>query len=129
MKTTLTRVAILLAACAASAPDLSAPAYAEPVMVSMDHVGPRPVSYSDKKPRTIDLRPYAKVLHVAPNGDFLPREIERNDAGYVVTRDTLETAMPGIWAVGALRAGYSGLLPDAVSEAKQAARSIVERLG
>jgi hypothetical protein len=41
-----------------------------PVMISMDHVGPRPSSYSDKKPRTIDLRPYAKIVHVAPDGDY-----------------------------------------------------------
>jgi hypothetical protein len=71
VKTTLTRAAMLLsAACAAWAPALSEPAYGEPVMISMDHVGPRPKSYSDKKPRTIDLRPYAKVLHVAPDGDY-----------------------------------------------------------
>jgi len=48
----------------------AAVAWAAPVMISMDHVGPRPRSYSDKKPRTIDLRPYAKVLHVAPDGEY-----------------------------------------------------------
>ena len=67
-------------------------------------------------------------IGLAPNGEFLPREIERDGAGFVMTRETLETALPGIWAVGALRSGYSGLLPDAVSEAKQAARAIADRL-
>lgn len=67
-------------------------------------------------------------IGLAPNGEFLPHEIERDGAGFVMTRETLETALPGIWAVGALRSGYSGLLPDAVSEAKQAARAIADRL-
>ena len=38
-------------------------------MISMDHVGPHPRSYSDKKARTIDLRPYKHVLRVAPDGE------------------------------------------------------------
>ena len=67
-------------------------------------------------------------IGLAPNSDFLPREVERDAAGCVVTRDTLESTLPGVWAVGAVRSGYSGLLPDAVAEAKEAARAIVQRL-
>jgi thioredoxin reductase (NADPH) len=87
------------------------------------------IAHGDGRSEEIPCAGVFAYIGLAPNGDFMPREIERNDAGYVVTGDTLETAMPGVWAIGALRAGYSGLLPDAVSEAKQAARSILERLG
>ncbi len=48
---------------------LAGAASAAPVMPPMDHIGPHPQSYSDKKPRTVDLRPYSKVLHVAPDGE------------------------------------------------------------
>lgn len=87
------------------------------------------IVHGDGRSEEIPCAGVFAYIGLAPNGEFLPREVERNSAGCVVTRDTLETAMPGVWAVGALRAGYSGLLPDAVSEAKQAARAIIERLG
>ena len=87
------------------------------------------IAHGDGRSEEIACAGVFAYIGLTPNGDFLPREIERNDAGYVVTRDTLETAMPGVWAIGALRLGYSGLLPDAVTEAKQAARTIIERLG
>ena len=67
-------------------------------------------------------------IGLAPNSDFLPREVERDAAGFIVTHATLETTLAGVWAVGAVRSGYSGLLSDAVSEAKEAARAIAQRL-
>src|SRR5262249_3885251 len=42
---------------------------AAPVMPPMEHIGPHPHSYSDKEPRTVDLRRYAKILHVAPDAE------------------------------------------------------------
>ncbi|MGH7137517.1 MAG: hypothetical protein ACREHD_17365, partial [Pirellulales bacterium] len=45
-------------------------AWAAPMMPPMEHIGPRPRSYSDKKPRTVDLRAYAHVVHVAPDGEY-----------------------------------------------------------
>jgi thioredoxin reductase (NADPH) len=86
------------------------------------------LAHADGRTEELPCAGVFAYIGLAPNSDFLPSEIERDRAGYVVTRDTLETAMPGIWAVGALRARYSGLLADAVSEAKQAARTIIERL-
>jgi hypothetical protein len=35
----------------------------------MEQVGPQPRSYSDKAPRAVVLNPYARVIHVAPDGD------------------------------------------------------------
>src|SRR5262249_6525118 len=46
---------------------LTVTSYAAPMMAPMEHVGPHPRSYSDKKARTVDFRPYAHVLHVAPD--------------------------------------------------------------
>jgi thioredoxin reductase (NADPH) len=63
-----------------------------------------------------------------PNAEYLPQGMRRDEKGYVVTSDTLETSVPGIWAIGAVRSGYSGLLKDAAAEAQRAARSLVSRL-
>ena len=40
----------------------------------------------------------------------------------------MQTAIPGIYAAGAVRAGYSGKLVDAVREAKEAAESVARHL-
>lgn len=63
-----------------------------------------------------------------PNSEFLPREIDRDGAGFVMTRETLETALSGVWAIGALRSGCGGFLSHAIDEAKRAADAIKARL-
>jgi len=63
-----------------------------------------------------------------PNSGFAPQAMARDDGGHIMTDAALETTMRGIWAIGAVRAGYSGLLRDAVSEAKLAARGVRESL-
>ena len=65
---------------------------------------------------------------LTPNAEFLPPEIARDAAGFVMTRDTLETEQSGIWAVGALRSGYGGLLSEAMAEARRAAQAISAKL-
>jgi len=64
-----------------------------------------------------------------PNAACAPSGVDRDGRGQLVTNDAFETSMAGIWAIGAVRAGYSGLLRDAASEARKAADGIVKRLG
>src|SRR5688500_16488292 len=40
-----------------------------PAMIPMEQVGPQPRSYSDKTHRSVPLRPYAQVIHVAPGAE------------------------------------------------------------
>ena len=63
-----------------------------------------------------------------PNSEYLPPEARRDERGFLVTGDTLETSVPGIWAIGAVRSGYSGLLKDAAAEAQRAAGGASARL-
>lgn len=63
-----------------------------------------------------------------PNAEFLPPEARRDEKGCVLTSDALETAVPGLWAIGAVRSGYSGLLKDAAAEATRAGRAVAARL-
>ena len=59
---------------------------------------------------------------------FAPAEVARDGRGHLVTNATFETSVPGIHAIGAVRAGYSGLLRDAAAEAERVARAIASRL-
>ena len=65
---------------------------------------------------------------LAPNSDFLPPEVERDAAGAVVTDESLRTALAGVWAAGAVRSGYPGLLTDAVKEAEIAVAGALRRI-
>lgn len=58
---------------------------------------------------------------LAPNGDFLPAEIARDDTGHIVTDAALRTSAEGVYAAGAVRSGYNGQLAGAVGEAATAA--------
>lgn len=59
-----------------------------------------------------------------PNAGYLTDAVARDAAGYVVTDAACRTSVPGIFAVGAIRAGYSGQLADAVEEAAAAVAAI-----
>ena len=67
-------------------------------------------------------------IGLTPNSDFLPQEVKRDGQGAVVTGDGFETSVKGMWAIGAVRSGYSGLLRDAAAEARRAAEGAVARL-
>jgi thioredoxin reductase (NADPH) len=63
-----------------------------------------------------------------PNTAFAPGESACDTRGCLVTNNECETALQGVWAIGAVRAGYSGLLRDAVAEAEHVAKAIRDRL-
>ena len=63
-----------------------------------------------------------------PNSAPAPSGIERDGSGHLVTNGASETSVPGVWAIGAVRAGYSGLLRDAVAEAQRVAEAVRDRL-
>jgi len=64
-----------------------------------------------------------------PNAAFAPNDIARDERGHLKTSATFETSMAGIYAIGAVRAGYSGLLRDAAVEAQRVGEAIGKRLG
>jgi thioredoxin reductase (NADPH) len=63
-----------------------------------------------------------------PNSACAPSGSRRDGHGHLVTNDAFETSIPGVWAIGAVRAGYSGLVRDAVSEAQRVAEAVRDRL-
>ena len=63
-------------------------------------------------------------IGVEPNTAFLPASVRRDDSGCVITDEHMRTAELSIFAIGALRAGYSGELTGAAGEAAVAAAAI-----
>jgi len=58
------------------------------------------------------------------NTEYLPDAVERDGSGRVTTDDSLRTSMPGVYAAGALRAGYRGDLIHAAGEGAAAVAAI-----
>jgi thioredoxin reductase (NADPH) len=85
-------------------------------------------STADGKTEHVGAAGVFAYIGLEPNSGFVPKDMARDDGGHVMTDASLETTMRGIWAIGAVRAGYSGLLRDATEEAKRAAKAVRERL-
>jgi thioredoxin reductase (NADPH) len=82
------------------------------------------VKLGDGRVQDIPCAGVFALVGLTPNSAFLPPQIARNETGFVVTDDKLQTTQPGVWAIGAVRAGYGGLLRDAVEEGRRAAEMI-----
>jgi thioredoxin reductase (NADPH) len=80
--------------------------------------------------RTEDMPSAGVFAYVGlePNSACAPPGIRRDERGHLLTDGAFETSTPGIWAIGAVRAGYSGLLRDAVVEAQRVAQAVRDRL-
>jgi len=64
-----------------------------------------------------------------PNTSFLPDQLARDVDGRVMVDAQLESSIPNVYAIGAVRAGYGGQLDDAISDARAAALAVARRLG
>jgi thioredoxin reductase (NADPH) len=67
-------------------------------------------------------------IGVLPNTGFLPSSVRRDERGLVVTDERMRTSEPSVFAIGALRAGYSGDLAGAAGEAALAAGTLGREL-
>ncbi|MBC8452149.1 MAG: FAD-dependent oxidoreductase [Rhodospirillaceae bacterium] len=59
-----------------------------------------------------------------PNTEFLSGSLECDDAGFVKTDTSFATNVEGVYAVGAVRQGFSGQLASAAGEAASVAASL-----
>ena len=65
---------------------------------------------------TVDARGLFILIGAEPRADWLPPEIERDERGFVVAGPTYETSVPGIFAIGDLRADSVKRVASAVGE-------------
>ena len=82
----------------------------------------------DGKSEEIPVAGVFAYVGLEPNAAFAPKEIARDAGGHLTTNAAFETSVPGIHAIGAVRAGYSGLLRDAAVEAQCVGEAIGKRL-
>ncbi len=67
-----------------------------------------------------------------PNTSFLKGTVDLDRWGFVVTDDTLQTSLPGVFAAGDVRAGSTKQLGSAIGEGITAllmVRQCLEKLG
>ncbi|MPZ43852.1 MAG: FAD-dependent oxidoreductase [Betaproteobacteria bacterium] len=67
-------------------------------------------------------------IGVAAETSYLPLQVKRNAAGLVVTDGEMRSSLPGLYAIGALRAGYGGDLVSAAGEAALAVANVTREL-
>lgn len=65
---------------------------------------------------------------VAVDTSYLPRRVERTDEGRVLTDSLMRATLPGVFAVGAVRAGYGGDLVNATGDAALAVGMVADEL-
>ena len=67
-------------------------------------------------------------IGLSPNAGWLPAEIKRDQAGFIITSPTLETSMPGVFTAGDVRQGSTKQAASATGEGATAALMIREYL-
>ncbi len=67
-------------------------------------------------------------IGLSPNTSWLPKEIQRDKTGFIITNALLETSMPGVFAAGDARLGSTKQAASAVGEGATAALMIREYL-
>jgi thioredoxin reductase (NADPH) len=67
-------------------------------------------------------------IGLTPNSKWLPPEIQRDDYGFVCTKQNLETTVPGVFAAGDVRKGSTKQAASAAGEGATAALMIREFL-
>ena len=67
-------------------------------------------------------------IGVAADTAYLPLEVKRDAAGLVLTDGEMHSSLAGLYAVGALRAGYAGDLVSAAGEAAAAVANVAREL-
>ena len=78
---------------------------------------------SDGKTSEIPSAGFFAYIGLEPNSGFAPSEVRRDTGGCIVTNASLQTAMSGVYAAGAVRAGCGGLLTHAIADGNAAAQA------
>ncbi len=79
--------------------------------------------------REIPSAGFFAYIGLEPSCEFAPAELARDANGFLITDDALNTKMPGVFAAGAVRAGYGGMLTHAIAEGEAAAKAAKARVG
>jgi thioredoxin reductase (NADPH) len=82
------------------------------------------IKHADGRVEEVPCAGVFAYIGLTPNTDFLPEAVSRDESALIRTDDALQTTLPGIYAIGAVRSGYGGTLDHALDEAQRAAAAI-----
>jgi len=102
---------------------------AEAVLGAEMVTGVRLRNVADGATREIPCTGLFAYIGLEPRCEFAPPEFQRDTNGFLITDTSLQTAVAGVYAAGAVRAGYGGLLTHAAAEGIAAANAVNARLG
>jgi thioredoxin reductase (NADPH) len=77
------------------------------------------IAEQDAGTRDLPCSAVFAFIGLEPASEFLPADVTRDGSGAVATSDGLETNIPGLYAIGAVRSGFGGLLSDAAVDAER----------
>ena len=92
----------------------------------VDHVDL--VNCSDRSTMEIACTGIFAYIGLEPSSDFAPESVKDATSGLIVVDASLQTVLPGLYAAGAVRAGYGGLLENAIADGAAAALAAVARV-
>ena len=84
---------------------------------------------ADKTAREIPCAGFFAYVGLQPNSEVAPAAVTRDADGCLVTDAKMQTVVAGVYAAGAVRAGYGGLLTHAIAEGTAAAQAVRAQLG
>lgn len=90
------------------------------------------VTLRDHAQGSVSERPISGVFVFAglePNVGFMPPEVPRDPAGRLLTDAQYRTAMPRVFAIGAVRSGHHGQIVSACGEGAAVAAEVIAQLG
>ena len=67
--------------------------------------------------RDLDCASVFVFVGLEAQSQVVPDDVERDEAGAIVTAGNCAANLPGLWAIGAVRRGFGGLLSDADADA------------
>jgi len=91
--------------------------------------GVRLTSVAENKTEDMPCKGVFPFIGVEPVAAWLPEEIARDPSGALLVDERMETSAKGVYAVGAVRAGYRGQIVNALSDGAIAAITAAESLG
>ena len=91
----------------------------------VDHVDV--VNCNDRATMEIACTGIFAYIGLEPTSGFAPESVRDAASGLIVVDASLQTAFPGLYAAGAVRAGYGGMLENAIADGEAAAHAAVAR--
>ena len=84
---------------------------------------------AEGKTSDIECAGFFAYIGLEPACDFAPADVKRDAGGFIVADAGLNTGVPGLFAAGAVRAGFGGQLTHAIADGETAAKSVYALLG